>query len=453
MFKDYTKQDIAEINKMLFPILIEHLFLASIGLLISFFLKKTGAQAVASIGMMNNVNMLMSNVFQSFGVGTAVTVAQYCGRQDYKSTGVVAKQGLFLSIGIAVALLGIGMLFKEPIIRMILADSEQAVYDYSRIYMTHYLCSMPFIATYTVAASAIRGSGFPRISLIPIVVYNFLYATFSGFSTMVFDYGFLGVCRSQLISAVIAAIIGFVLLKRGNKYLHVEKFNIGFDKSVIKPMMKISIPVLIENTFFSLGRLITQTFAIPYGTNATAANGIVNNINNIMSVPVIAALNAAPPIIGKYCGMGDKKKAKLRGDELVTIILCMQIVLSIIALIIIDPLTKVMSADEEVRHLIKQVILLKAFVQPVGYTLSFVWPAIMRSAGDAKYVMVINTLTMFIGRLGIAYALTHIIRLNILGIWIGQYSDWLFRIILFWKRYRSGKWLEFSIFDDEPKRN
>jgi Na+-driven multidrug efflux pump len=307
--------------------------------------------------------------------------------------------------------------------------------------------ALPFLGIYVVSTAAIRGSGHPRTSLVTVLIYNGCYALLAFLVSTFTDMGLLGVSRALFISSVLAAIAGLLFLFRGNDHLHINRISIKFDKEVITPMIKVGVPVLCENMMFSFGRLITQTFSVTYGTNAMAANGIVANINAIMSVPIMAAQNAAPPIVGRACGMDDKEGAMRKGKQLLWLIVIIQIIISILGFIFLVPLSKMMSDVLEVQTLVKQVLSLQLIIMPVGFTLAFVTPAIMRSSGDSKFVLYVNVATMFTMRIGMAYFLTQVLRIGIGGIWIGMYSDWVIRIIFFLPRFVSKKWLNHSLFE------
>ena len=183
-----------------------------------------------------------------------------------------------------------------------------------------------------------------------------------------------------------------------------------------------------------------------------AAHGIINNFVGVMCVPVNSAISATPPIIGRYCGMGDKESAMKKAKQLIILVAIIQAAVSLVAIVFVNPLSRMMSDVSEVQALVKQILIVTGLAMPLGYTLSFIMPAAMRSSGDAKYVLYVNVIIMFTVRLGVAYLLTNVIRTGIVGIWIGQYSDWAARIIFFMPRFLKGKWLEFSLLDRKSGR-
>ncbi len=446
-FLRMTRDEIGELIEMLLPIAVEQISISSIGMLISFFVRNSGMEAVASVNLLNSVNYLINQTFIAVGVGVSVVVAQYRGRGDARATGKVAQQGVMIAAIIATVVGSICLGGREIILKLMLKDSVPLIYEYSRAYLTYSLFALPFSSVYSVSSAAIRGSGNPRISMIAVFTYNGCYASLAFLSSTFTGSGLLGVSRSLLASYIIAASVAFTLLIRGNDHLRVEHLVVRFDKEVIKPMIRVSVPVLCENVLFSFGRLITQTFSVNYGTNPMAANGIVTNINAIMSVPIMAATNAAPPIVGRHCGSGDTEGAMRVSKQLIALVIIVQILISILGFSLLTPLSAIMTREPEVRAIIKQILRLQLLIMPVGFTLAFVTPAAMRSSGDTKFVLYVNVATMFTMRIGMAYILTQVLRVGVGGIWIGMYSDWAMRICFYLPRYLSGKWLRFSVLD------
>jgi Na+-driven multidrug efflux pump len=75
-------------------------------------------------------------------------------------------------------------------------------------------------------------------------------------------------------------------------------------------------------------------------------------------------------------------------------------------------------------------------VYPEGFGLTYA----LRGTGDTKFTMLVSVSTMFLFRIGFAYALEGIFHLGIISIWIAMMSDWFIRGIIYAARFRGGKW-------------
>ena len=55
--------------------------------------------------------------------------------------------------------------------------------------------------------------------------------------------------------------------------------------------------------------------------------------------------------------------------------------------------------------------------------------------------MVTAVFSMWAFRIGLSYVLVLGFHLGVMGVWIAMFADWGFRAVLFFIRYRSGRWL------------
>ena len=71
---------------------------------------------------------------------------------------------------------------------------------------------------------------------------------------------------------------------------------------------------------------------------------------------------------------------------------------------------------------------------------AFTIPNTLRAANDVKYCMVVASATMWIFRIFCSVVLGKWMGLGVFGVWVAMTLDWVFRGILFVKRYIQGKW-------------
>lgn len=81
-----------------------------------------------------------------------------------------------------------------------------------------------------------------------------------------------------------------------------------------------------------------------------------------------------------------------------------------------------------------------ALMAAVFWPPSFTVPNGLRAAGDAKYTMMVSIISMFVFRVALSYVLAYTTDLGVMSVWIGMYSDWIFRGIFFTLRFIQGKW-------------
>lgn len=441
-----NRDDWREIISMSTPLFIEMLSMAVIGMLVSMLVKRTGMAAVASVNLMNIVYQLFQQVFLAMGVGVTVAVAQHRGRGDLISTGKTAGQSLIMALGISIVTALIFFSFINQILRLVLADSEALVYQYSSILLSYFIASIPFMSVYYVTTGAIRGSGKPNISLIAALVYNGSYALMSILAVVWLDAGVVGIGIATLLSRLLGALAGLYLLKRGNENLRVPKvFTFRFDKSIIKPVILVSIPICLENLLFQGGKLVTQTFAVPFGTNAIAVNGIVNTVFFLMLVPCAAASNATTPIVGRYIGMRNYDEARNKANQFLFISIAVAVVTSVLIYLFTPALARFYTDIPQIQSEILVITGVCCIVVPLLWPTAFITPAALRGAGDVRFTTIIAVMSMLLLRVGSSYILAIVLGWGVMGIWVGMYLDWVLRSVCYLWRIRGKAWLNKSV--------
>jgi Na+-driven multidrug efflux pump len=80
-----------------------------------------------------------------------------------------------------------------------------------------------------------------------------------------------------------------------------------------------------------------------------------------------------------------------------------------------------------------------AFIQPL-MAASFVFAGGLRGAGDTRRTLIITVGSVWGVRMVITYLLGPVLGMGLMGAWIAIAVDFGSRALLFWQRFRSGKW-------------
>ncbi|MBR7149773.1 MAG: MATE family efflux transporter, partial [Oscillospiraceae bacterium] len=72
---------------------------------------------------------------------------------------------------------------------------------------------------------------------------------------------------------------------------------------------------------------------------------------------------------------------------------------------------------------------------------AFMIPGFLRAAGDAGYTMLASVGSMWLVRVLFAYIFGIVMGYGLAGIWFAHsVLDWIVRSVLYYYRYRSGRW-------------
>jgi Na+-driven multidrug efflux pump len=80
--------------------------------------------------------------------------------------------------------------------------------------------------------------------------------------------------------------------------------------------------------------------------------------------------------------------------------------------------------------------------------MSFALPNALRAAGDARYVMVVASVSMWTVRVSAAYILSYALGLGPLGVWLAMGADFMSRGACYLRRWLKGTWQGKKVIED-----
>lgn len=210
--------------------------------------------------------------------------------------------------------------------------------------------------------------------------------------------------------------------------------------SILWEVLGIGIPASVESVLFNGGKLLTQMFVAGMGTNVIAGNFIAFSIASLINLPGNALGSASTIIVGRRLGKGEIGQAERQLRHIFW--------LSTLGLTAIAwgtaPLAGVFAAfytsQDDVKTVVKTLIWLNAAFMPI-WAASWVLPAGLKGARDARFAMWVTMLGMWGCRVVAGYVLGIELGMGVVGVWLGMFLDWAVRGALFYWRMVSGRWL------------
>jgi Na+-driven multidrug efflux pump len=199
---------------------------------------------------------------------------------------------------------------------------------------------------------------------------------------------------------------------------------------------------------FQIGRLLTQRIFPVVGTGAIAANAVASVINSFSFMPGTAYGIALLTIVGQCVGGGDYTEAKKQTFKIMRLAYITLFFMSAIIFIFMESLVGMFSLSDEAHNLAKGFLRIHCISMALGWSISFALPNALRAAGDAQFVMVASSISMWVVRVCMAYLLTFTLGVGPLGVWLAMGADFMARGASFTMRWRSGKWQEKRVIRD-----
>ena len=431
---------------LLLPIIAEQLLNSLMGTVDSIMVSNVGSEAISAVSLVDSINMLVIQAFAALSTGGVIICANFVGQGNKEKAEDYARQlslvALFLSSAIAVSC----MVFSSNLLGMIFGTVDALVMNDAKVYFFFTIISFPFIALYSSGSAIYRAQGITRLPMVISIISNFINIFGNAWLIWGVGLGVEGAAIATLASRVFSAVLIYIFLHRKNQIVSVRNYlSIRPEWKKIKSILLLGIPNGIENSMFQFGKLAIQSTVSTLGTAAMAAQAMTNILESVNGIAGIGIGIGLMTIVGQCIGAGRKDEAiyyvkkMIIWGEIAIIISCA------LVYALTGPVTVLGGMTSESASLCMYMMGWITVIKPIVWTMSFVPAYGMRAAGDVKFSMITSTVTMWLLRVSLCMILCRFFGFGPIAVWIGMFTDWTARSIIFTIRFKSGKWLEHKI--------
>jgi len=443
-----------DLFKLILPLIVQQVLQITVSTVDSMMVASAGEAAVSGVSLVGTLDAILVIAFSSLVTGGTVAVSHALGEGNKSFGRECAKQLIYVSGGIALAIAVLVGLFRMPILNTLYGSAERSVLENANAYLGFMLISFPFLAVLSSGAAIFRTMGDTVTGLRLSILTNILNVIGNAIFIYGFHMGAAGAALSTLIARVVYAVIIIAMLHDRKRDIYIEKLlYYRPNMPVIKKMLRIGVPHGIESSMFQFGRLATQVLISAMGTAAIAANSVANTLANYMYLPASAIDNATITVVGRCYGANQPEEAKRYSRTLLLWVYICMWAISVVLFLFAKPIIGIYNLSAEGSRIALELTFFHCVVTSLVRPLAFSLPSIFKSTGDAKFTMVVSTLSMWIVRVGMSFVLAPEsvqlfgvtipgANMGIMGVWVAMGADWVFRAALYTVRYVRGTWLK-----------
>ena len=437
-----------DLRKLLLPIIVEQLLSSLMGTADTMMVSNIGSAAISAVSLVDSINILVIQALAALAAGGAILCAQYLGSHNQKEANQAARQVLFVMVFLSTALSAFCLFFRDPLLGLIFGKVEADVMSNSKIYFFLTLLSFPFIGLYDAGASIMRSQNNSRNPMLISVISNFLNIGGNAILIFVFGMGVKGAAISTLVSRIFCAVVVILQLRNDQAPICITNyFSIRPDWTLIKKILFIGIPSGIENSMFQFGKLAIQSTVSTLGTVAIAAQAMTNILENLNGIAAIGIGIGLMTVVGQCLGAGRQDEAVYYVKKLSWLAEAVVITSCLLVFILTKPITILAGMEPASARLCLSMITFITIVKPISWVMSFIPGYGMRAAGDVKFSMITSCCTMWLCRVSLCIYLCRVWGFGPIAVWIGMFSDWTLRALIFGIRLHSGKWVKHHVND------
>ena len=422
----------ADLWKLMLPLSIDQLLNSMMGTVGTMIVSNLGSAAISAVSLVDSINVLVVQAFYALAAGGSVICSQFLDCKRPKEARKAAEQLVFITLILSIIIGSICSFFNKPLLKLIFGDVEPDVMTYARQYFMISALSYPFIALYDDGSSIFRAqenSNLPmKISLLANVLNLILNLLF----VWGFHMGVIGSALATFISRGFSITVVLYELHKPGWLISLQKYaSIRPSWQQIRRILYLGIPSGIENSMFQFGKLVIQSTVSMMGTASIAAQGMTNileNLNGIMAIGIGVGLMT---VVGECIGAGRKDEAIYYIKKMTAVSEIVIIGSCLLIFALVRPITHFGGMEPESARMCIFMVTCITIVKPLVWVLSFIPAYGFRAAGDVKFTMGVSAASMWICRVSLAMFLARVLGFGPIAVWIGMFTDWSVRAIIF----------------------
>ena len=437
-----------QLKDMILPLLMEQFLLMLVGLADTMVVSYAGEAAVSGVSLVNSVNTIFINLFTALASGGAVVVSQYIGRRDMKMASESSSQLLMVATVFAVVISIPVLIWKVPLLKGLFGKVEPDVMEACKTYLRISVYSFPALGIYNAGTALYRSIGKTSVTMKISIVSNLINVAGNLIGVFVFRAGVAGVAYPSLIARTFSAVVITLLCFREKEVRYVGRWIFQWNRELLKKMLSIAIPNGVESGIFQFVKVALSSVVALFGTYQIAANGISQSI---WSVAALISVTMGPvfiTVIGQCMGAGDIRQAEYYFRKLTKVTVCISVAWNTLIFLITPLLIKIFAVSRQTGQMILYLVLIHNIANAVVFPFADPLGKGLRAAGDAMFTMGISLFTTIGVRLILSILLGIVLDLGVIGIALAMCLDWTVRGVIFWIRFRQGKWKTYRVIGE-----
>lgn len=428
-------------SMFLVPLLLSNV-LQSIGQLFGMVVvgRWLGVNDLAAISAFFPLFFLLVSFVIGIGSGSSILIGQAFGAKNEDRLKAIVGTTLTFTFIIGVVLAIIGSIFAMDIMRLM--GTPENIIDISVHYARILFISMPVLFLYFAYTTFMRGTGDSKtpfyflivstalnMILLPILIFGWLGAP---------KLDVYGAAYASVISTVITFIVMLVYLKKKNHPLQLDstvRKYLRMDRELLKLLLRLGIPASINMILVSLSEIAVIAFVNRYGSDATAAYGVVNHIASYVQMPAVSLGITVSIFAAQSIGANqfDRLQKVVKAGIIMNYVIG-GVLISLIYLFSRDILSLFLTSQTtiEIAHSLVMITLWSYLIFGHAQIIS----ATMRASGTVLWPTVIGVVSIWLVEVPVAYYLSYHTSLGIEGIWIGYPAAFIVSLILQYAYYK-----------------
>ena len=431
-----------KILKLALPIMAQQFMLALVSACDAFMLGGISQGSLSAVSLASQITFVFNLILTALTIGENMFVAQYYGKKDFDglrtSAGLVLKYVLTVS-----ALFWIATLFA-PETLMWLFTNDSTLIDYGVKYLRLIGLSYVFSGVLQVLQGILKNCGYAgKCTIISTIVVGTNVVL-----NAVLIYGYFGFPRMEMAGAALATVIAngigliitiYILHRKEELWIRIVDIS-GKKAPITKKFWKHVYPVLLNELAWGCGFTMYSVILGHLGSDAVAANSIVNITKNLLICVCTGFGYGGSIIVGNLLGEGNLSAARNNGNTLCKIAVFLGILTGGIILLLTPAILHFTNLSDTATGYLKYMLFMSCYYV-IGKSInSMTIGGIFPAGGDTKFGLKCDTVTMWCFAVPLGCIAAFVLKLPVLMVYFVLNLDELVKLPAVFKHYRQYKW-------------
>ncbi|TDD03045.1 MATE family efflux transporter [Nonomuraea deserti] len=339
-----------------------------------------GTTAVGALGVAGAVLATLVNLCVFLAYGTTAAVARQSGAGNHERAMRSGVDGIWLALGIGVALIAVCWPLAPAIVEVFGAAQEQSAEAVT--YLRISLLGAPGMLVVLAGTGVLRGLQDTATPLVVAVGSFALNAALNAWFVLGLEWGIAGSAWGTVLAQTLGAAVYLVVVVRGALRLRTA---LTPRLEGLKQAGTVGFALLVRTACLRAALLVATMIATRMGQAELAAFAIATQVWTLLAFALDAIAIAGQAITGRSLGAGDVAATRAATRRMVQWGTWSGIVLGVLVIAARPLLPGLFDADPAVTTLLLAVLWPVALFQPVCGVV-FVLDGVLIGAGDQRYL-------------------------------------------------------------------
>ena len=265
--------------------------------------------SLGAVGSTTTLVAMFTGVLLGVGGGINAIVARYYGAKNNDGVKKSVHSALLISLIAGVVLLGVGVGFARPILKIM--GTKEEFLDGATLYLRIYFLGMPALAAYNCGNGVFSAVGNTRRPLVYLIIAGVINVLLNLFFVIVVGLDVAGVGIASIISQYVSGILViFALFRKKSESYGMSFRSLRFSSVQTKEIVSLGLSAGIQNAIFQLANLFTQGGVNSFDPDTVEGSVAAQNADALVYDVMAAFYTACSSFMAQNYGAGKRDRVK-----------------------------------------------------------------------------------------------------------------------------------------------